>query len=125
MIWVHFQGKPFNTTVIQVYAPTTNAEQGEVDHFYEDLQDLLVCLVTQSCLTLCDPMDCSPPGGSLHGIFQARTLEWVSNSYSRGSCQTQGSNTRLFTTMPSGKPLCFRYCFMIMIFQRGFFLSSA
>ena len=62
MIWVRFQGKPFNTTVIQVYAPTTNAEQGEVGHFYEDLQALLVCLGTQSCLTLCDPMDCSPPG---------------------------------------------------------------
>ena len=32
--------------------------------------------VTQSCLTLCDPMDCSPPGSSIHGIFQARVLEW-------------------------------------------------
>ena len=34
-------------------------------------------LVTQSCLTLCDPMDCSPPGPSVHGILQARILEWV------------------------------------------------
>ena len=34
-------------------------------------------LVTQLCLTLCDPMGCSPPGCSLHGIFQARILEWV------------------------------------------------
>ena len=33
--------------------------------------------VTQSCPTLCDPMDCSPPGSSIHGIFQARVLEWV------------------------------------------------
>ena len=41
MISVHFQGKPFNITVIQVYAPTTNAEEGEVERFYEDLQDLL------------------------------------------------------------------------------------
>ena len=38
---VHFQGKPFNTTVIQVYAPTSNAEESEVEWFYEDLQDLL------------------------------------------------------------------------------------
>ena len=45
----------------------------------------LVCLHAQSCLTLCDPMDCSPPGCSLHGIFQARTLEWVAISSSRGS----------------------------------------
>ena len=41
MISVHFQGKPFNITVIQVYAPTSNAEDAEVERFYEDLQDLL------------------------------------------------------------------------------------
>ena len=41
MISVHFQGKPFSTTVIQVYAPTRNAEEAEVEWFYEDLQDLL------------------------------------------------------------------------------------
>ena len=41
MISVRFQGKPFNTTVIQVYAPTTNAEEAEVEWFHEDLQDLL------------------------------------------------------------------------------------
>ena len=41
MISVHFQGKPFNITVIQVYAPTTNAEEAEVEWFCEDLQDLL------------------------------------------------------------------------------------
>ena len=41
MISVHFQGKPFNITVIQVYAPTGNAEEPEVERFYEDLQDLL------------------------------------------------------------------------------------
>ena len=41
MISVHFQGKPFNITVIQVYAPTTNAKEAEVNQFYEDLQNLL------------------------------------------------------------------------------------
>ena len=41
MISVRFQGKPFNITVIQVYAPTSNAEEAEVEWFYEDLQDLL------------------------------------------------------------------------------------
>ena len=40
-ISVHFQGKPFSITVIQVYAPTTNAEEAEVEKFYDDLQDLL------------------------------------------------------------------------------------
>ena len=41
MISVCFKGKPFNTTVMQVYAPTTNTEEGEVEQFYEDLQDSL------------------------------------------------------------------------------------
>ena len=43
------------------------------------------CLVTKSCLTLCDPMDCSLPGSSVLGILQARILEWVAISSSRGS----------------------------------------
>ena len=42
------------------------------------------CLVTKSCPTLADPMDCSPPGSSIHRISQARILEWVSSSSSRG-----------------------------------------
>ena len=41
MLSVHFQGKPFNITVIQIYTPTSNAEEAEVEWFYEDLQDLL------------------------------------------------------------------------------------
>ena len=41
MTFVHFQGKPFNITVIQAYAPTSNAEEAEVERIYEDLQDLL------------------------------------------------------------------------------------
>ena len=41
MISVHFQGKPFSITIIQIYAPTSNAEEAEVEWFYEDLQDLL------------------------------------------------------------------------------------
>ena len=41
MILVHFQGKPFSTTVIQVYAPTANAKEAEAEWFYDDLQDLL------------------------------------------------------------------------------------
>ena len=41
MISVHFQGKPFNITAIQVYAQTSNAEEAEVEWFYEDLQELL------------------------------------------------------------------------------------
>ena len=41
MISIHFQGKPFTITVIQVYAPTSNAEEAKLEQFYEDLQDLI------------------------------------------------------------------------------------
>ena len=43
------------------------------------------CLVAKSCLSLCDPMGCSQPGSSVHGILQARILEWAAVSFSRGS----------------------------------------
>ena len=49
MISVHFQGKPLNITVIQVYAPTSNAEEGEVEQFYEDLQGLLELTPKKRC----------------------------------------------------------------------------
>ena len=49
--------------------------------------DVCVCVCFQSCLTLCDPMDCSPPGSSVHGISQAGTLEWFAISSFRGSSQ--------------------------------------
>ena len=55
----------------------------------------VLCLVTQSFLTLWDPMDCSPPGSSVHGILQARTLEWVAMPSSRGIFPTQGLNPGL------------------------------
>ena len=45
------------------------------------------CLVTQSCPTLCDSLDCSLPGSSVLGVFQARILEWVAMPSSRGSSQ--------------------------------------
>ena len=67
--------------------------------------------VTQSCPTLCDPMDCSLAGSSLHGIFQVRILEWVAISFSRGSFQprdrTQVSRIegRLFTVWATRETL--------------------
>ena len=45
--------------------------------------------VTQSCPTLCNPVDCSLPGSSIHGIFQARVLEWVAIPFSRGSSRSR------------------------------------
>ena len=52
MISVHLQGKPFNITVIQVYALTSNAEEAEVEQFYEDLQDLLELTPKKDVLSL-------------------------------------------------------------------------
>ena len=51
-----------------------------------------VSVCALSCLTLCDPIDCSPPGSSIHGISQARILEWVAISYSRGSSSPRDQN---------------------------------
>ena len=47
----------------------------------------VLCLVVQSCLTFCDPMDCSPPGSSVHGDSPGKKLEWVAYPSSRGSSQ--------------------------------------
>ena len=48
-----------------------------------------LCLVVQLCLTLCDPMDCSLLGSSVHGIFQARILEWIAISFSKRRLSTK------------------------------------
>ena len=59
--------------------------------------------ITQVCPILCDPMNYSPPGSSVHGILQARRLEWVAMPSSRGIFQTQGLNLGLLQSEPSGK----------------------
>ena len=51
--------------------------------------EICACLVIQSCRILCEPLDCSPPDSSVHGIFQAKILEWVAISFSRGSSQPE------------------------------------
>ena len=62
MISVHFQGKPFNIIVIQVYAPTSNAEEAEGEWFYEDLQDLLELTPKKDVLFII--RDCNAKVGS-------------------------------------------------------------
>ena len=57
-----------------------------LDRVYDPhMESLVVVLVAQSCPILCDPMDCSSPGPSVHGILQAKILEWVAITFSRGS----------------------------------------
>ena len=63
--------------------------------------------VAQSCPTLCNPMDCSLPGSSVHGIFQARVLEWIAISFSRGSSNPgieTGASALEADTLPSEPP---------------------
>ena len=55
------------------------------------------CSVTQSCLTFCHPMDCSPPGSSVHGISQARILEWAAISSPRG-CSRPRDQTQVVSS---------------------------
>ena len=57
------------------------------DYINNNANILLCCLVTKLCLILCNTMDCSPPGSSVHGISQARILELVAISFSRGYFQ--------------------------------------
>ena len=66
--------------------------------------ELCVCPVTQSCLTLCDPMDRSPPGCSVHGILQARIHRRLAIFSSRGSPPSSALAGRFFTAEPPGKP---------------------
>ena len=72
------------------------------------------CVVSQSCLTFCDPMDCSPPGSSVHGVLQARILEWIVIAFLQGIFLNQGPNLHLWHFLhcqadflplaPPGKP---------------------
>ena len=64
-------GFPLHLSLIHCYIPKVS--------------NLIVCVLSQSCPTLCEPIDCSPPGSSVHGIPQARILEWVAIALSRGS----------------------------------------
>ena len=71
---------------------------------------MIICcyLVAQSCPTLCDPMDGSPPGSSVHGILQARILEWVAISFSRGSSQLRDQTHSLLPWMADSLPLSYQ-----------------
>ena len=74
----------------------------------KSVRPTVLCLVAQSCLTLCDPMDCSPPGSSVHGIIQARILEWVAVSSSRGPPQPR-DQTHVSCVSCNGRHIFFFY----------------
>ena len=96
------------------------------------------CLVAKSCPILCDLMDCSPPGSSVHGIFKARILEWVSISFSRTSSRPRDwtlisctdrrillplshqkvlySEANIFYRMQEGFPILHAEAFLLILF---------
>ena len=75
---------------------------------------LVMCVCAQLCPTLCDPMDCSPPGSSVHGIVQARILEWVAISYSRGSSQPR-NQTRVSCGFCIGQSILYHCTYHSML----------
>ena len=133
MIFVHFQGKPFNITAIQVYAPSTNAEEAEVEWFYEDLQDLseltpkkrcpfhyrrlecksrksrnawLLLLLAASVMSnSVRPKGWQPTRLPHPGILQARILEWLAISFPSALKWSESEVAQLCPT-PSGPMDC-------------------
>ena len=89
------------------------------------LTNYCACVVTQSSRTLCSPVDCSPPGSSVHGIFQARILEWVVISSTRGSSDpgikpaspvSPAFPTDSLPKEPSGNPMNYYFLFILYVF---------
>ena len=73
------------------------------------------CSVAQSCLTLCNPMGCRPSGSSVHGIFQARIVQWVAISYSKGSSQPR-DRTHISCISWTGRQILYHGCHFFLIF---------
>ena len=76
MISVHFQGKPFNITVVQVYAQTSNAEEAEVEWFYEDLQDLLELTPPKDVLIIIGDWNAKVGSQEIPGVTANLALEY-------------------------------------------------
>ena len=99
-------------TTARIRKPSKGSLPGEWEKNIECIYTMQRCANSpQSCPTVCDPVDCSPPGSSLHGILQARVLEWVVASLLQGIFPTQGLNLSLLHWLvdslpsePRGKP---------------------
>ena len=78
-VWVYLAKNIFKK---QIYCFSDHEKVNRIKKLKNDVLMYICCyLVTKSCLTLCDPVDCSPPGFSIHGISQARILEWIASSF--------------------------------------------
>ena len=81
MIFVRFQGKPFNITVIQIYALTSNAEEAEVEWFHEDLQDLLELTAKRDVLFIIGVWNAKIGSQEIPGVTDRLTLEYKMNQH--------------------------------------------
>ena len=88
MLSVRFQGKPFKITVIQVYAPNSNAEEAEVGHFYEDLQDLLEITPPEDVLFIIGDWNVKVGSQETNGVIGKFGLGMQNESGQIGSGQT-------------------------------------
>ena len=105
MISVRFQGKPFNITVIQIYAPTSNAEEAEVERFYEDLQDLLELTPKKNVRSQETPGVTGIFGLGVQNEAGQRLIEfWQENTLVIANILLQQNKRRLYTwTSPDGQ----------------------
>ena len=116
MISVHFQGKPFNITVIQVYALTSNAEKAEVEWFYEDLQDLLELTPKKDVLFIIGNWNTKVESQKIPGVtgkfstgVQNEAGQWLTefcqeNTFDTANTLFQQQKRRLYTwTSPDGQ----------------------
>ena len=99
MISVHFQGKPFNITVIQVYAPSSNVEEAEVEWFYEDLQDLLELTPKKDVLFIIGDWDAKIGGQETPGVTGKFGLG-VQNEAGQRLIEICQENTLVLTNIP-------------------------
>ena len=96
----------YYTNKLQTFCFTTKPNQGAISAY---ISSVWFSSVAQSCPTLCDPIDCNPPGSLVLGILQARTLEWVAISFSRGlhlgiKSASPALPGEFFTTEAPGSP---------------------
>ena len=87
-------------------------------YFYNPLRIVHRCAISQHCPTLCNPVDCSPPGSSVHGILQTRTLEWVAIPFSRGSSQPRDQTCFSFIS-------CFGRWILYLWATRGYIIHCS
>ena len=103
MISVCFQGKPFNITVIQVYAPITNAEEDEVEWFYEDLQDLLELTPKKDVLFIIEDWNAKVGSQEIPGVTSKFGFE-VQNEAGQSLTEFCQENTLVIASMHFQQP---------------------